>query len=148
MDRISNNEGIIICSVLPSLACGVNNIARLYIYTVLSVDNAIRHRIQSYNTYESMVDRESRFEQALNRKFNEFQPVFLNAMTMLLMTGLVENLEGTDVSITKKGEIMAKDLCCMKSFASKEIKEAVEYIHIIANKKDTQVLYNDLKLVL
>lgn len=148
MDRISNNESVIICAALNSLVHDVNDIARLYLYVVLSVDSAIRHRMQSYNTYESLVYRESGFEQALNRKFQEFQPIFLNAMTMLMMTGLTESSQDSQINITSKGVTMATDICNIKSSTSKGILEAINRIHSLTNSRETKELYKDLKIIL
>lgn len=148
MDRITNNESVIICAALNSLVHDVNDIARLYLYVVLSVDSAIRHRMQSYNTYESLVNRESGFEQALNRKFQEFQPIFLNAMTMLMMTGVTESSQDSQINITSKGVTMATDIYNIKSSTSKDILEAINRIHILTNSRETKELYKDLKIIL
>lgn len=148
MDRIANNESVTICAVLHSLVHDVDDIARLYLYVVLSVDSAIRRRLQMYNNYESLTNGEARFEQALNRKFQEFQPIFLNAMTMLMMTGLIESLQDNKINITSKGIIMVTDLNNTISHTLKDISEAVNRIHLLTNFKETNKLYKDFKIIL
>ena len=90
MDRIINNESVAICAILNSLVLGIDDIARLNLFVVMTTDRAIRNRLVNYANYEEMVGKESSYYQALNRKFVELQPVFLNAITMLLMGGKIE----------------------------------------------------------
>jgi hypothetical protein len=77
MDRIINNESIAICAILNALDHDVDEIARLNLFVVMTTDRAIRNRLVNYTNYEEMVGKESSYYQALNRKFVEFQQVFL-----------------------------------------------------------------------
>ena len=82
MDRIINNESVAICAILSALVLDVDDIARLNLFVVMTTDRAIRNRLVNYANYEEMVGKESSYYQALNRKFVEFQPVFLNACSL------------------------------------------------------------------
>ena len=107
MDRIINNESVAICAILSALVLDVDDIARLNLFVVMTTDRAIRNRLVNYANYEEMVGKESSYYQALNRKFVEFQPVFLNATTMLLMGGKVEKTAEAKYSLTNEGNQMA-----------------------------------------
>lgn len=148
MDRISNNEGVVISAVLSSLSLEVEDIARLYLFTVLSVDSAIRSRIMSYDSYAAMTSRESRIDNALNRKFREFQPIFLNATTMLHITEMVNDLPESKLSITDNGYRMINDMLDNKVDISILIDNAVKKIVSLTNEIDTKNLYNDLNIQL
>ena len=106
MDRIINNESVAICAILSALVLDVDDIARLNLFVVMTTDRAIRNRLVNYANYEEMVGKESSYYQALNRKFVEFQPVFLNATTMLLMGGKVEKTAEAKYSLTNEGQLV------------------------------------------
>lgn len=148
MDRISHNEGLIICSSLYLMANNVTEISRLDLLIVLSVDSAIRKRLPKYNNCSELINSEARFDQALNRKFKEFQPVILNAMTMMKMTGIIENGERTEVKLTRKGHQMAIDAGCVQAETAHEIRFAVDYLHSLISNIDTVTLYEKLQIVL
>lgn len=148
MDRISNNEGTVLSSVLSSLVCKVEDIARLYLFTVLSVDNAIQCRIMSYDSYETMICGESHSENALNRKFREFQPIFLNATTMLHITEMICDLPNDKLRITDKGHKMLSDMLYDEIDISLKIDNVIKKIVSLTSEKDTKTLYNDLNIQL
>ena len=109
MDRIANNESLVICAILDALVCDVNQMAKLYLIVVMSVDRAIRNRVERYSSYNDMVRAESGFDRALNRKFIEMQLVFLNAMTMLMLSGKIEKQDKNRLDLTSDGAKMAFD---------------------------------------
>ena len=148
MDRLINNESVIICAVLNTMILDVNQIAKIYLYVVLSVDRATRKRLPGYASYEEFVTRESSYYQALNRKFVEFQPVFLNAMTMLVIGGMVENKGEQQYDLTEDGARMAFDLQGQADAVLDEVKQAVAYLDSILGHKAVDVIYKDLKIVL
>lgn len=148
MDRISHNECLVICAVLHSLVCNIMDMARLDLIIVLSVDDAIRKRVHRYDSYREFINGESRFEQALNRKFQEFQPIIINAMTMMQMTGVIENGEGNMVDMTLKGKQIAEETHNIPSPVTEEVKRAVIQLNELINGIDTIALYKDLKIVL
>lgn len=149
MDRILNNEGILIFSILLTLKNEADyNIAKLYLCTILNVDKAIQRRMSSYYTYKSMVEKESQFEFALNRKFIEFQPVFLNALTMLVLTGLVETCNNHELNITKQGVIMLEDMSTQKNCILNKVTQTVNKNTILLKGIESKLLYNDLKIIL
>jgi len=148
MDRIINNESIVICSVLDALNLDVNNIAELYLYVVLSADKAIRDRLNCYNRYEEFVQKESAYYQALNRKFVEFQPLFLNAMTMLLLGGMIEKKAERKYSLTKEGVSMLVDSYVHNDGVVTNVRDAVIQLDSLFGSKDVNTLYKDLKIVL
>lgn len=148
MDRISHNEGLVICSVLHSLVRNIMDIARLDLIVVLSVDGAIRKRVHHYNVYREFINSESRFERALNRKFQEFQPIIINAMTMMQMTGIIESKEGTMIDLTLKGEQIAENTHDISGLVAEEVKQAVIHLNKLIDGINTVTLYKDLKIVL
>lgn len=148
MDRIINNESIVICSVLDALNLDVNNIAELYLYVVLSADKAIRDRLDSYNRYAEFVQKESAYYQALNRKFVEFQPIFLNAMTMLLLGGMIEKNSEWEYNLTKEGLSMLMDSHFHNDGVVANVRDAVIQLDSLFGSKDVNSLYKDLKIVL
>lgn len=148
MDRIINNESIVICSVLDALNLDVNNIAELYLYVVLSADKAIRDRLDSYNRYAEFVQKESAYYQALNRKFVEFQPIFLNAMTMLLLGGMIEKKSEWEYNLTKEGLSMLMDSHFHNDGVVANVRDAVIQLDSLFGSKDVNSLYKDLKIVL
>lgn len=148
MDRLINNESVIICAALNTMILDVNQIAKIYLYVVLSVDRSIRKRLPDYASYEEFVSRESSYYQALNRKFVEFQPVFLNAMTMLEIGGMVENKGEQQYDLTEDGARMAFDLQGQADAVLDEVKQAVAYLDSLLGQKVVNVIYKDLKIVL
>ena len=127
MDRIINNESVAICAILSALVLDVDDIARLNLFVVMTTDRAIRNRLVNYTNYEEMVGKESSYYQALNRKFVELQPVFLNATTMLLMGGKIEK--------TQEGVM-------------ENVRQAAIQLAAMIGQKDTVTWYKDLKIVL
>lgn len=148
MDRIINNESIVICSVLEALNRNVHNIAELYLYVVLSADKAIRDRVEGYEEYKDFVQRESAYYQALNRKFVEFQPIFLNAMTMLLLGGMIEKKSEYEYVLTVDGISMLVDLHFKVDGVETSVRKAIKHLVDLLPSKDVNTLYKDLKIVL
>ena len=148
MDRLINNECIVICTVISALMMGVNEISKLYLFTVLAGDRAIRKRLSGYVTYTELATRESGFYLALNRKFVEFQPVFLNSMTMLEISGKIEKIGSGLYNLTAEGARMALDLQEEKEGTTAEVLKAVIQLNGLLGDKNTKRLYNDFKIVL
>lgn len=148
MDRIINNESVAVCAILNALTVDVNEISRLNLFSVMTIDRAIRSRLIGYSDYFQMVGRESSFFQAINRKFVELQPVFLNAVTMLLIGGMVEKISEGQYSLTKAGLNMALDLADMQDEVIKEVYKATVQLDALIKGTDTASLYKDLKIVL
>ena len=148
MDRLINNESIVICSVLDALNLDVNPIAKLYLYVVMSSDRAIRERLDHYGQYEVFIQKESSFYRALNRKFVEFQPMFLNAMTMILLGGKIEKNSDNGYVLTLDGLKMLMDLQKKRNGVVSDIEDAVNKLNSLLCSKDVRIIYNDLKIVL
>lgn len=148
MDRIINNESVAICAILSALVLDVDDIARLNLFVVMTTDRAIRNRLVNYANYEEMVDKESSYYQALNRKFVEFQPVFLNATTMLLMGGKVEKTAEAKYSLTNEGNQMAWELQNYQEGVMENVRQAAIQLAAMIGQKDTVTWYKDLKIVL
>lgn len=147
MDRIANNESLLIYAILNALKNDINQVAKLYLVVIMSVDKAIRGRMARYTTYSDMVKAESEFDQALNRKFLEMQPVFLNAMTMLMLSGKVEK-EEERLELTSEGTYMADDIQTIEGVVVSEVESAVASMCGFCKDKDEKSLYTDLKIVL
>lgn len=148
MDRIINNESVAICAILSALILDVDDIARLNLFVVMTTDRAIRNRLVNYANYEEMVGKESSYYQALNRKFVEFQPVFLNATTMLLMGGKVEKTAEAKYSLTNEGNQMAWELQNYQEGVMENVRQAAIQLAAMIGQKDTVTWYKDLKIVL
>lgn len=148
MDRIINNESVAICAILSALVLDVDDIARLNLFVVMTTDRAIRNRLVNYANYEEMVGKESSYYQALNRKFVEFQPVFLNATTMLLMGGKVEKTAEAKYSLTNEGSQMAWELQNYQEGVMENVLQAAIQLAAMIGQKDTVTWYKDLKIVL
>lgn len=148
MDRIINNESVAVCAILNALTVDVNEISRLNLFSVMTTDRAIRSRLIGYSDYFQMVGRESSFFQTINRKFVELQPVFLNAVTMLLIGGMVKKNSEGQYSLTKAGLNMALDLADMQDEVIKEVYKATVQLDALIKGTDTASLYKDLKIVL
>lgn len=148
MDRIINNESIVICSVLDALNLDVNEISKLYLFAVMTTDRAIRGRIKSYTNYEVFAKMESAYYQALNRKYVEFQPIFLNAMTMLLLGGKIEKTNDNHYMLTPEGLMMLMDGLNNEGDVVADVRDAVIHLNELAAAKDVNTLYKDLKIVL
>lgn len=148
MDRIINNESVAICAILNALVLDVDDIARLNLFTVMTTDRAIRNRLVGYSSYAEMVSRESSYYQALNRKFVEFQPVFLNAATMLLMGGKIEKLQDGKYCLTEEGVGMALELQENQEGVIESVRKAAIQLDTMIRQKDTATWYKDLKIVL
>jgi hypothetical protein len=148
MDRIINNESVAICAILSALVLDVDDIARLNLFVVMTTDRAIRNRLVNYANYEEMVGKESSYYQALNRKFVEFQPVFLNAITMLLMGGKVEKTAEGKYSLTNEGNQMVWELQNYQEGVMENVRQAAIQLAAMIGQKDTVTWYKDLKIVL
>ena len=148
MDRIINNESVAICAILNAMILDVDEIARLNLFTVMTTDRAIRMRLAGYDSYEEMVSRESSYYQALNRKFVEFQPVFVNAATMLLMGGKIENKAIGKYDLTVEGVEMAYKLTDRREKVIESVRQAAIRLEEMIRQKDTSTWYKDLKIVL
>ena len=148
MDRIINNESVAICAVLNALVLDINDIARLNLFTVMTTDRAIRNRMVNYSGYAEMVNRESSYYQALNRKFVEFQPVFLNAVTMLLMGGKIEKTEEGIYDLTEEGTRMVLEMQDNQESVIKNVHQAARHLESLIRQTETATWYKDLKIVL
>lgn len=137
-----------ICAVVSGLTMDINETSKLYLFAVLTSDRTIRKRLQGYRTYEDLVTKESAYYQALNRKFVEFQPVFLNAMTMLEMGGKIEKSKSQCYDLTKEGTLMALDLQHEQEGATKEVLQAAIHLTHLLGTRDVKQLYMDFKIVL
>lgn len=148
MDRIINNESVAICAILSALVLDVDDIARLNLFVVMTTDRAIRNRLVNYTNYEEMVGKESSYYQALNRKFVELQPVFLNATTMLLMGGKIEKTLEGKYCLTNEGSQMAWGLQNYQDGVMENVRQAAIQLAAMIGQKDTVTWYKDLKIVL
>ena len=148
MDRIINNESVAICAILSALVLDVDDIARLNLFVVMTTDRAIRNRLVNYTNYEEMVGKESSYYQALNRKFVELQPVFLNATTMLLMGGKIEKTPEGKYCLTNEGSQMAWGLQNYQDGVMENVRQAAIQLAAMIGQKDTVTWYKDLKIVL
>ena len=148
MDRIINNESVAICAILSALVLDVDDIARLNLFVVMTTDRAIRNRLANYSNYEEMVGKESSYYQALNRKFVEFQPVFLNATTMLMMGGKIEKTPEGKYCLTNEGSQMAWELQNYQEGVIENVRQAAIQLATMIGQKDTVTWYKDLKIVL
>ena len=148
MDRIINNESVAICAILSALVIDVDDIARLNLFVVMTTDRAIRNRLVNYTNYEEMVGKESSYYQALNRKFVELQPVFLNATTMLLMGGKIEKTPEGKYCLTNEGSQMAWGLQNYQEGVMENVRQAAIQLAAMIGQKDTVTWYKDLKIVL
>lgn len=148
MDRLSNNEALISCAILHTMGHNVSDVALIDLMVVLCVDRAIRQRLSKYATYSDFVRGESMFENALNRKFKEMQPMIINAMSMLLMSGMITNLEKNIFILTLKGSKMANEFAEIKSRAMGEILTASNHLANLVSNADVSCLYNDLSIIL
>lgn len=148
MDRIINNESVAICAILNAMILDVDEIARLNLFTVMTTDRAIRTRLTGYGSYEEMVNRESSYYQALNRKFVEFQPVFVNAATILLMGGKIENKALGKYDLTVEGLEMAYKMTNRQEKVIDSVRQAAIHLEGMIRHKDTSMWYKDMKIVL
>lgn len=148
MDRIINNESVAICANLSALVLDVDDIARLNLFVVMTTDRAIRNRLVNYTNYEEMVGKESSYYQALNRKFVELQPVFLNATTMLLMGEKIEKTPEGKYCLTNEGSQMAWELQNYQEGVMENVRQAAIQLAAMIGQKDTVTWYKDLKIVL
>ena len=148
MDRIINNESVAICAILSALVLDVDDIARLNLFVVMTTDRAIRNRLVNYTNYEQMAGKESSSYQALNRKFVELQPVFLNATTMLLMGGKIEKTPECKYCLTNEGSQMAWGLQNYQEGVMENVRQAAIQLAAMIGQKDTVTWYKDLKIVL
>ena len=71
MDRIINNESVAICAILNSLVLGIDDIARLNLFVVMTTDRAIRNRLVNYTNYEEMVGKESSYSACVFECYND-----------------------------------------------------------------------------
>ena len=148
MDRIINNESVAICAILNALVLDIDDIARLNLFVVMTTDQAIRNRLVNYTNYGEMVGKESSYDQALNRKFVEFQPVFLNATTMLLMGGKIEKTPESRYCLTKEGDQMLWELQYEQEGVIENVRQAAIQLAAMIGQKDTVTWYKDMKIVL
>ena len=148
MDRIINNESVAICAILSALVLDVDDIARHNLFVVMTTDRAIRNRLVNYTNYEEMVGKESSYYQALNRKFVELQPVFLNATTMLLIGGKIEKTPEGKYCLTNEGSQMAWGLQNYQEGVMENVRQAAIQLAAMIGQKDTVTWYKDLKIVL
>ena len=133
---------------MNALVLDVDDIARLNLFVVMTTDRAIRNRLLSYTNYKGMVSKESSYYQALNRKFVEFQPIFLNATTMLLMGGKIEKTPENKYCLTEEGVRMAWALHNYQEGVMKDVRQAAIQLEAMIGQKDTVTWYKDLKIVL
>ena len=147
MDRIINNEVVTICSILNALVLNVDDIARLNMFSLMTTDYAIRGRMIRYDNYSEMIKKESSYNHALNRKFVEFQPVFLNAMTMLLVGGMVEKKNFERYGLTEDGFKMASGMQGQQG-VMEIVRQAGLQLESMIRQKGAATWYKDLKIVL
>lgn len=149
MDRTSHNESLIICTALKIMTVFEDiNIAKLDVLLIICVDHAIRKRLIGYDTYNDFIQSESRFEMALNRKFLEYQPCILNALTMMLMCGIIESNDSELMQLSKKGYEMAWGSVNIKNDVTESIFEAVLHCRTFIDSVSYSQIYKDLGIIL
>ena len=148
MDRLSNNEALLSCAIIHTMEHDIRDVTLIDLMVVLCVDRAIRQRLPKYATYNDLVRGESMFENALNRKFKEMQPMIINAMSMLLMSGMIINIDSNEVRLSLEGSQMANQFSDINSKAMKEFITAANHLAKLTSSRDISSMYNDLKIVL
>lgn len=148
MDRLLNNEALLSCAIIHTIEHDIRDVALIDLMVVLCVDRAIRQRLPKYATYNDLVRGESLSENALNRKFKEMQPMIINAMSMLLMSGMIINIDSNEVRLSEEGSKMANQFSEIKSIAMKEFITAANHLAKLTFSRDISSMYNDLKIVL
>lgn len=147
MDRLCYNETLAICALIHLLGdFSEITTAHLDLMAILCVDGAIRKRLPKYNTYHDFVIHESSFYNALNRKFIAFQPIILNAMTMMLITGVVQTMNEECIMLTDRGKKMGQNTAMIDSEAVREILLAANHLYRLVCEISACQLYKDLKI--
>lgn len=95
MNRIYNNESIIILCIVRLLSDGALDVAKLMLMVVFAVDDRIRTMVTSSDTADELFFILNN-DQLLNRKYISYSPYFLNSLIVLKQSGFIL-IEGTKV---------------------------------------------------
>lgn len=95
MNRIYNNESIIILCIIRLLSEGTLDIAKLMLMVVFAVDDRIRAMVTHSDTADELFSNLQN-DQLLNRKYISYGPYFLNSLIVLKQSGAI-SIEGTKI---------------------------------------------------
>lgn len=97
MNRVYNNESIIILCIVRLLSDGALDVAKLMLMIVLAVDDRIRTIVTNSNTADELFSILCN-DQLLNRKYVSYSPYFLNSLIVLKQSGTIL-IEGTKIHL-------------------------------------------------
>lgn len=82
MNRVYNNEAIMMLCIVRLLQDGSMNIAKLLLCMVLAIDDRLNPIVRNAYSLDNIL-AELRKEHSLTRKFISYSPYFINALIML-----------------------------------------------------------------
>lgn len=97
MNRVYNNESIIILCISHLLSDRALDVAKLMLMVVFAVDDRIRTMITNSDTADDLF-LILQNDKLLNRKYISYSPYFLNSLIVLKQLGVIA-IEGTNVCL-------------------------------------------------
>lgn len=143
MNRIYNNEAIIMLCIVKLLQGEFMDMAKLFLCVVLAVDDKLNLQTRNAYSVESLY-AEIRNDQLLNRKYISYGPYFINAIIMLRQLNCV-GINGDCIYLKKS------IFCNEKKIPSRRMKriyKASENIQRLFGGVSTNEIYNNLGIQL
>lgn len=142
MNRVFNNEAILMGCIVHLLKLEKMDMARLYLYTTLLVDIQLYSYIKksdSFDQLSSLINKQG----LISRKLNSFGPYFLNATVILKQNKFISFSDGNlniGSSSFPEGNLRSKRLNRIMKIAERLLK--------ICSGISTKELYHNLNIQL
>lgn len=142
MNRVFNNEAILMGCIVHLLKLEKMDMARLYLYTTLLVDIQLYSYIKksdSFDQLSSLINKQG----LISRKLNSFGPYFLNATVILKQNKFLSFSDGNlDIGSSSfpEGNLMSMRLNRIMKIAERLLK--------ICSGISTKELYHNLNIQL
>lgn len=137
MNRIYNNESIIILCISRLLSYGAMDAAKLMLMVVFTVDDRIRTMVTNSNSADELFVILHK-DKLLNRKYISYSPYFLNSLIVLKQLGVIA--------------VKETNICLINDMFNKNTKtgsnrmtrvlNASEKVNAILSGMDASELYN------
>ena len=142
MNRVYNNEAIIMACIVHLLKKKNMDMALLYLLSTLLVDNQLSAILKVSVDFEQL-SKSIRNQGLISRKLDSFGPYFMNAMVLLKQSNIIgisdDRLQLTDYSFPE-GSLQSRRL-------GRIIKNSDHLINL-CDKLSTKEMYNKLNVQL
>ena len=139
MNRVYNNEAIIMCCIVHLLKTEKMDMAKLYLFTTLLVDIQLYSCVKRSDSFNQLSDYITN-QGLISRKLCSFGPYFLNATVILKQNKFIVISDG---SISTGNSKFPEG--CLRSNRLERIMKVSDKLLKICSEISTKELYHNLK---